>query len=71
MGSNSTLALRGNSEGEVVDFKQYARCEGRPAREELSSLANRLKSTMPKREASGPFRYRLAARLPWGRRLLA
>lgn len=71
MKANSTLALRGNSEGEVFDFKAYARCEGRPAREGYASLANRLKSMTPKREGSRPFRYRLAARLPWGRRLLA
>lgn len=55
MKANSTLALRGNSEGEVFVFKGYARCEGRLAREGHASLANRLKSISPKREGSPPF----------------
>jgi hypothetical protein len=60
---NSTLALRGNSEGEVFVFKRYARREGRLARVTLPSLANRLKSISPKREAS-PHSLRECCSLP-------
>lgn len=63
MKASHCLALRGNCEGEVFDSKQYARREAASARQNSNSLANRLKTTFPKREAA-PHSLRECCSLP-------